>query len=150
MQDNIPTLSLEHHIDVWRYEEGDVLLELPDKMPVVSKKSRVLEPFVKEFKKNLAYQSKVLEIRKFMMPMLRNINQVDSGFVCFSEEKNRIEIIILLNNKKYSREISKKLFKIRLSIEDRYDEQQIDFLYIPKLNRSSIDIIPGAFSGVYP
>lgn len=133
----------------WRYEDEPIIVELPDDL-IHANKISVLDPFIKEFKKNVAYQSRIRLIKELLVPCLSKISQIDSAFVSFSEEISKIEVIILLSNRKYDRKLAEKLFDIRLVIEDKYTNYQVDFLEIPRFDKKDEDVVSRAFVKIYP
>lgn len=134
----------------WRYEDEPIIVDIPDRYLIHSNKITVLGPFIKEFRKNVEYQSKIRNIKEFLSPLLLKITQVDSVFVCFSETINKISIVFLLSCKEFDRQLAKKLFDIRLLVEDKYNDYQLDVLEIPKFDRKEEDIVSNTSSKIYP
>jgi hypothetical protein len=135
---------------IWKYEDAPVIVDFPEKFTIPTNKISVLEPFLKQFEKTIANRSRVLSIKDLMYPMAKEIKEIDSIFACFSEVRSKIEIVVLLNNRKYDRELSGKLFDIRLALEDKFVNQQIDFFETPRFDREYGDIVSKAFEKIYP
>ncbi|MFH0772602.1 MAG: hypothetical protein V1933_08295 [Candidatus Omnitrophota bacterium] len=133
----------------WSYEDSPVIVDFPDGL-IYTNKIAVLELFFQNFQKTVANRSRLLELKDYMTPFLKNIQEVDSFFVSFVENKEKINIIVLLNNKKYDRAVAEKLFEVRLSIEDKYIDYEVEFLAVPRFDRNEEDLVSKFFTKIYP
>jgi len=142
---------LDENSFCWRCEDADVLLEYPNKdLLIPTNKKTVLGVFLQDFNDNLEYTSKIKEIARVINSRAKNIPEVASVFVSFSESKERVGVTVLLNNKKYDRGVARKVFEIRIDLEEKYPDYNVDFLYMPILDNDIGDIISENSIKVFP
>jgi hypothetical protein len=135
--------------EVWKYEDSDVLVDFPNTL-IFTKKSKVLQPLLEELEKKIVLQEKVVEVGKILTPHLKMIKEVEYVFVLYSEVRNIIEIRLLLSNTKFDKNLSSKLFDLKLMVEDKFNEQEVDFITIPRFGRDLEEFISSNFMRVYP
>lgn len=139
------------NIEWWKYEDGFVIIDDPNsKIIIKADKKDVLGTFLEKFSQNIEYQGKIRNLSDFIIPLIKDVIEIESTFIAISETRNVMEVVILLNIDDYIKTIARKIFNIRLEIENKYSNYEVEFVYFPKFKANERDIISKEYTKIFP